>query len=158
MPHIHENIDFTVEVLLVYKDRILLRLHDKYNKWLSVGGHVELNEDPVEAAVREVREEVGISEIQIWQGHIKYPLPASVARGYKELIPPVFLNRHNISDSHEHITFVYFASCDTDKVVEQESEKSGGWKWCTAEELDNLPSLSKHMKHYALAALKALKN
>ena len=59
MPHIHEKIDFTAEVFIVHHNRVLLRLHDKYNIWLSVGGHIELNEDPMEAAIREVKEEVG---------------------------------------------------------------------------------------------------
>jgi len=60
MPHIHEKIDFTAEVFIVHHNRVLLRLHDKYNIWLSVGGHIELNEDPMEAAIREVKEEVNI--------------------------------------------------------------------------------------------------
>jgi len=157
MPHIHEKIDFTAEVLVVNKNRVLLRLHDKYKKWLSVGGHVELDEDPVEAAVREVKEEVGLSDIKLWDGHIAYAPARGSVVGYKELIPPVFMNRHNISDTHEHVTLVYFASSEDDNVVEQESEKSPGWKWCTAEDLETLPGISEHMKQYALAALKALR-
>ena len=46
MPHIHEKIDFTVEVFIVHKDTVLLRMHDKVKKWLGPGGHIELHEDP----------------------------------------------------------------------------------------------------------------
>ena len=60
MPHIHEKIDFTVEVFIVHKDKVLLRMHDKYHLWLSVGGHIELDEDPVQGIIREVKEEVGL--------------------------------------------------------------------------------------------------
>ncbi|MDP2642022.1 MAG: NUDIX domain-containing protein, partial [bacterium] len=60
MPHIHEKIDFTVEVFIVYKDKVLIRKHDKYDKWLAVGGHIELEEDPNQAAVSEEKEEVGL--------------------------------------------------------------------------------------------------
>ncbi len=60
MPHIHEKIDFTVEVFIVYDNKVLLRKHDKYKKWLSIGGHIELDEDPNQAAIREVKEEVGL--------------------------------------------------------------------------------------------------
>ena len=59
MAHIHEKIYFTVEVFVVYGNKVLLRKHDKYGIWLSVGGHIELDEDPNQAALREVREEVG---------------------------------------------------------------------------------------------------
>ncbi len=63
MPHIHDKIDFTVEVFIVYKDTVLLRKHNKYRYWLSVSGHIELNEDPNHAALREVKEEVGLDII-----------------------------------------------------------------------------------------------
>ena len=40
LPHIHEKIDFTVEVFIVYKNKVLLRMHDKVKKWLGPGGHI----------------------------------------------------------------------------------------------------------------------
>ena len=42
MSHIHEKIDFTAEVLVVFNGKVLLRMHNIYKMWLSVGGHVEL--------------------------------------------------------------------------------------------------------------------
>ena len=60
MPHLHEKIDFTAEVFIVYQNKVLLRKHDKYKMWLSVGGHIELDEEPNQAAVREVKEEAGL--------------------------------------------------------------------------------------------------
>ena len=126
MPHIHEKIDFTVEAFVVYKDRVLLRKHDKYHKWLSVGGHIELDEDPNQAAVREVKEEVGLDVILADD-----LLPFKKETGeYRELIPPKFLNRHRISDAHEHVTLTYFAAADTDEVQEpDDGEASGRCRW-----------------------------
>ena len=60
MPHIHKRIDFAVDVLIVHKNKVLLRKHDKYKIWLAVGGHIELDEDPNQAAIREVKEEVNL--------------------------------------------------------------------------------------------------
>jgi len=59
MPHIHDKIDFTVEVFIVHKNKVLLRMHDKFHIWCSIGGHIELDEDPIEAAYRKVKEGVG---------------------------------------------------------------------------------------------------
>ena len=64
-PHIHEKVDLTAEVFVVYRDKVLLRMHDKYHFWMSVGGHIEIDEDPNQAAVREVKEEVGLDVI-LW--------------------------------------------------------------------------------------------
>jgi 8-oxo-dGTP pyrophosphatase MutT (NUDIX family) len=63
MAHIHTKpgqVDHTVEVFVVSGGKVLLRKHDKYGIWLSVGGHIELDEDPNQAALREVKEEVGL--------------------------------------------------------------------------------------------------
>src|SRR3989344_7895433 len=98
MAHIHEKIDFTAEVFIVYQDKVLLRQHDKYKKWLSVGGHIELDEDPNQAAVREVKEEVGLEVLL-------YEPPLYQAREkegeYRELIPPQFMNIHKVNDTHQ---------------------------------------------------------
>jgi 8-oxo-dGTP pyrophosphatase MutT (NUDIX family) len=56
----NRSIDVTVEVFVVFRNRVLLRKHEKYGIWLSVGGHIEPDEDPNQAAVREVREEAGL--------------------------------------------------------------------------------------------------
>ncbi len=92
---------FTAEVFIVCNNKVLLRKHDKYKIWLSIGGHIELHEDPNQAAIREVREEVGLN-IELYNPH-PTPFPASSG----ELIPPVFVNRHRINEVHEHVTLVY---------------------------------------------------
>ena len=153
MPHIHDKIDFTVEVFVIYRNKVLLRKHDKYGIWLSVGGHVELDEDPNRAALREVKEEVGL-EVQL---HCDNPYSLTKREGYKELIPPQFMNIHRIDDSHKHVTLVYFARVNTDKLTLSESERSGGCKWFTIEELDDPRyQLKDSIKMYARSALEKL--
>lgn len=52
--------DFTVATFVIHEGKVLLLWHKKLRKWLPPGGHIEPNELPDEAAVREVREEVGL--------------------------------------------------------------------------------------------------
>ena len=81
MPHIHEKIDFTVEVFIVYKNKVLLRMHDKVKKWLGPGGHIELHEDPWKP-LREVKEEVGLTVELIGEGTARcYSRRHSSSRG-----------------------------------------------------------------------------
>ncbi|MDB5259459.1 MAG: hypothetical protein JWO73_667, partial [Candidatus Taylorbacteria bacterium] len=147
--HIHEKIDFTVEVFIVYKDKVLLRFHDKYKIWLSVGGHVELNEDPNQAAMREVKEEVGL-DVQLTDNLLAF---SDSTEQCKELIPPQFLNIHRINDSHEHITLGYFATASTDVVIPEKVDDQ--WKWLTSGELETM-DLRPNIKFYAQKALKEL--
>ncbi|MDO8510080.1 MAG: NUDIX domain-containing protein [bacterium] len=152
MPHIHEKIDFTVEVFIVYDNKVLLRMHDKYKIWLSVGGHIELDEDPNEAALREVKEEVGL-DIELFDSHTS---GNNQDAGHRELIPPQFLNRHKISDLHEHISLIYFATTTTDRVtIPYANDRSDLWKWATREDLAAM-DLKPAVRHYAISALDTL--
>ncbi len=152
MPHIHDKIDFTVETFVVYQNKVLLRKHDKYMKWLSVGGHIELDEDPNHAAIREVKEEVGL-DARLFGSAVSFE-----EKNYRELIPPRFLNRHRINDTHEHITLVYFAKSDKDELKLSEKEVSEECRWFTREEIEkNTYGIEKSIQYYALTALDELK-
>jgi len=151
MAHIHDKIDFTVEVFIVHKNKVLLRMHDKHKIWLSVGGHIELDEDPVQAAIREVKEEVGL-DIKIMESE-KIPEDAN----YQRLINPRFLGRHRVNENHEHIVFVYFAKADTDTVTDSvlDHEKGAEIKWATKEDLLEM-NLVPNVLFYASKALEEL--
>lgn len=153
MPHIHDKVDFTVEVFIVYNNRVLLRKHDKYKMWLSVGGHIELDEDPNQAAIREVKEEVGL-DVKLSD---KNTPSFNLEEGFKELIPPRFINRHRINPTHEHVTLGYFAESHTDFIKPCEDELSEECKWFTKEELNNpVYNIRENVKFYAKKALEEL--
>lgn len=149
MAHIHEKVDFTAEVFIVHGGKVLLRKHDKYKIWLSVGGHIELNEDPNQAVIREAKEEVGL-DIKLWNGNQR--LKGEV-QGNKQLIPPVSLNRHHVNDSHEHVSMIYFGRSTTGQVKPEREEDE--WRWLTKEELKEL-DLRQDVYECAVMALEAL--
>lgn len=149
MPHIHEKIDFTVNVYIVHDDKVLIRKHDKYDVWLGVGGHIDLDEDPNEAAVREAFEEAGLKVTLV--DTREYVEENEI---YKELIVPMAMNRHRINDSHEHISLEYVATADSDKVSPQEeSDASHDWKWYSYDEIDEAEELREHVKFLAKKAI-----
>ena len=150
MPHLHEKIDFCVEVFIVHKNKVLLRKHDKYKIWLSVGGHIELDEDPTAAAVREVKEEVGLDVKLV--GELRQFKDSS-----KAILNPRFTNRHHVKEDHEHIAFVYFALAESDEVAQGTTEVSEATHWFTREDLENPQyELRENIKFYAEEALNAL--
>ena len=152
MPHIHEKIDFTAEAFIVNKNKVLLRIHDKLKIWMSIGGHIELDEDPVEAVVREAKEEVGL-DIKV-VGEIK-PVENEIYN-YREIIAPRHLGRHNIGATHEHVVFVYYAYSSTQEVKDAHSDhEKSETKWCTMEDLENM-DLLPNVRFYASEALREL--
>ena len=151
MPHIHEKIDFCVDTYIVFNNKVLLRQHDKYKIWLAVGGHIELDENPNQAALKEVREEVGL-EVNLFQEEGKQPKFNTTSN--KSLIPPQFLNQHRINENHEHISLVYFATSNTDQLILSETEVSAGCKWFSKEDLlKNEEGIRDDIIFYALKAL-----
>ena len=159
MSHIHTRsgqIDFVVNIYVVYDNKVLLRLHEKHHKWLTPGGHVELNETPEVAAVREVQEEVGLA-VTLWSGN-KAPLTGALPmEKYQELIPPYYMNIHKINDEHRHITLGYFAKAEISVIKEPKThEKSGGCRWLTKDEVSAAADIDEATKIYCLKALELL--
>ena len=150
MAHIHEKIDFTASVYVVFNGKVALHLHKKLGIWLPPGGHIELDEDPNIAALREVKEEIGL-DIELVGNE---PLPAGDDPTEQELIPPKFLNRHNFNATHEHIDLVYFGRATTDVVVPE--EPGAKVRWFSKEEIEQDEAIRPRICAYALAALDAL--
>ena len=103
MAHIHEKIDFTVAIFVVHEEKILLIHHRKLDKWLPLGGHIELDEDPEQAALREAKEESGFDVELLGER------PPTTSPGTRALIAPRFLDIHRINETHEHIGMIYWA-------------------------------------------------
>jgi 8-oxo-dGTP pyrophosphatase MutT (NUDIX family) len=150
MAHIHEKIDFTVAIFVVHDGRVLLIHHRKLDKWLPLGGHIELDEDPEQAARREAREESGL-EVELVGER-----PPTTEPGTRALIAPRFLDIHRITDTHEHIGMIYWARPKGGE-MQLASAEHHDIRWCSAVDLDRLqPAMSKAVKWYCLKALAEL--
>jgi len=151
MAHIHDKIDFTVAIFVVHEKKILLIHHRKLDKWLPLGGHIELDEDPEQAALREAKEESGLDVELLGER------PPTTGPGTRALIAPRFLDIHRINDLHEHIGLIYWARPKTGQ-LELAVEEHHDIRWCFAEDLAKLqPAMSDAVKWYCLKAIEEIK-
>jgi 8-oxo-dGTP pyrophosphatase MutT (NUDIX family) len=93
---------FTVAVFVVHKGKVLLHRHRKLTMWLPPGGHIEEDELPDDAAVREVWEEAGLRVELVGERREDITDPVQLHR-------PAGVQLENIGPGHQHIDLIYFA-------------------------------------------------
>ena len=126
---------FTVAVFVVHERRVLLHYHRKLGKWLPPGGHVEDNELPDDAAVREVLEETGIRASLC--GPVGLPMDEP-----RQLVVPAGIQVEHIYAGHEHIDLVYFARPESNDLhateIDPRLAESDRVGWYAADDLAEL--------------------
>src|SRR5512133_4403544 len=152
MAHIHEKIDFTVAIFVVQDGQVLLIHHRNLDRWLPLGGHIELDEDPETAALREAKEESGL-DVELLGERAPTTGP-----GNRALIASRFLDVHRISDTHEHIGMIYWARLKNGAAkLSLAPSEHHDIRWCSSPELDALiPPMPEAVKWYCRKALEEI--
>jgi 8-oxo-dGTP diphosphatase len=156
MAHIHDKIDFTVVAVIVHKRKLLMIEHLKLKKWLFIGGHIELDEDPETALYREIFEEGGLTSDQLTVYGSKPTYRIDEPRR-RFLCAPTYLDIHPINETHSHIGMVYFVESKTDQVV-LEATAHNAIRWFEEGELDlPLYNIPDDIKFYGREGLRMFK-
>jgi 8-oxo-dGTP pyrophosphatase MutT (NUDIX family) len=138
---------FTVAVFVVWEKKVLLHWHRKLGMWLPPGGHIERNELPDEAAVREVQEETGLTVQLVGDRREDIADPIQLHR-------PAGVQLENIGPGHQHIDLIYFAKPAGPTGIHQHySEDKVGWYG--SEDWDEMP-LNAEVRGWCERALEAV--
>jgi 8-oxo-dGTP pyrophosphatase MutT (NUDIX family) len=128
---------FTATTFIVHDRDVLLHLHPKQKLWLPPGGHIERDELPHVAAVREVEEETGL-RVRLHSEAQSAQLAVRMDCG---VIPqPAFILIEDINPFHQHLDFVYFATIpDTDRWCQGRNAtwQRSGFDWFDAIKLES---------------------
>jgi 8-oxo-dGTP pyrophosphatase MutT (NUDIX family) len=123
---------FTATTFIVHRGRVLLHLHKRQGIWLPPGGHIERDELPADAAVREVEEETGL--------RVRLHSEAEAAGLAHEMdcgvVPqPAFILIEDINPFHQHIDLTYFARVSDDEMARARSPAERGFHWFAPDDL-----------------------
>ena len=121
---------FTASGYVIHGDSVLLHWHPKVGGWLPPGGHIEANEDPVQAVLREIEEETGIVAEVLPTGivlDLEYPV---------QVQPPFTILVEDIADpvegDHQHIDMIYLC-----QPTDGASALKDGWVWASRADLNH---------------------
>jgi len=121
---------FTVTGFVVHEGKTLLHWHPKVKMWLPPGGHIEANEDPVQAVVREIEEETGVQAEVVSTGPmIDMDYPTQVVAPYTIMIEDI---DDPVQGFHHHIDMIYFCRpTDSPEPIHE------GWQWVDRQSLED---------------------
>jgi 8-oxo-dGTP pyrophosphatase MutT (NUDIX family) len=112
--------------------RVLLIDHKKLKVWMPPGGHVEVDENPFDGAIREVFEETGLdirahieTPTKVTSTVTSFPMPAFL---YEEIVPV-----HGNDPEHIHLDYVYIFHIPHREPV-LNTDETHGVRWFTREE------------------------
>ena len=117
----------TASAWVVNKDRskVLMVYHNIYNSWSWLGGHADGETDLLSVALREVREEAGISNVQPVSEEI-FSLEALTVDGH--------IKKGKYVSSHLHLNITYLVEADSDEALFVKPDENSGVAWFTPEE------------------------
>lgn len=126
---------FTATGIVLHQDMVLLIEHAKLKWWLPPGGHIDPDEDPVQAVLREVREETGL------ECEIVSPVP--FAHDAVQVLPPPFtILVEDVPEGGEtvqHIDCIYVLRPVSDPAaVTAREEEVTSVRWVPVSEVDDL--------------------
>ena len=142
--------DLVVSGYLIENDKVLLIDHKKLNLWLPPGGHIDPNETPDQALIREFKEETNL-DIEILNKD--YTLPKGNTKEVSAL--PFHINVHSVGD-HDHCCFYYICRAKNSNNIKIEKSELNDFRWFSKEELDD-ERILKDIKSITLRAFKMSK-
>ncbi|MCL5680143.1 MAG: NUDIX domain-containing protein [Candidatus Marsarchaeota archaeon] len=137
--------------LVINDGKILMLEHNKLGAWLYPGGHIEENEFPYEAAIRETKEETGLDVELLGNDNIKH-----IDEGAHTLITPFAIVYENVpyktQPMHIHFDMVYVAKVIGGSI--STNSESTGSNWFSREEMEKLDTLP-NVKDIAIKAMES---
>lgn len=107
------------------RDKVLLVYHNLYGSWSWMGGHADGEKDLLAVALREVKEESGVSQVRPLSEDI-YSLEILTVDGH--------VKRGSYVSSHLHLNLTYLLEASAHQALTVKPDENSGVAWFGLEE------------------------
>lgn len=148
----------TATTYVVCDGATALHRHKRQDLWLPPGGHVDRDELPHEAALREVEEETGldaalVAERDDFESAATTPLPEPQ---HTHLVD---INRADGDVGHQHIDLVFYAETEDREIDPGDGEVApDDWTWVTPDELREREEVQKSVVEMGTRAIETVES
>ena len=141
----------TASAWVVNKERskVLMIYHNIYNSWSWLGGHADGETDLLAVAVREVKEEAGITNVRPVSDEI-FSLESLTVDGH--------VKKGRYVSSHLHLNVTYLLEADSEEAVSVKVDENSGVAWFTPGEALKKSTEPWFVEHVYGKLVKKLKN
>lgn len=124
---------FTSSAFILNKERtkILMIYHKIYNSWAWTGGHSDGDSDLLYVAMKEAKEETGITNVKPIKDDI-YSLEIINVNGHEK--------RGKYVGSHVHLNVTYLLEADENEEIRIKEDENSGVKWIPIDEITKYSS------------------
>ena len=108
------------------KTKVLMIYHNIYQSWAWTGGHADGEDNLLEVAIRELKEETGIKNVKVLNNNI-FSLEIICVNGH--------IKKEKYVSSHQHLNLTYLVEVDEKEILIVKEEENSGVKWMNLEDI-----------------------
>lgn len=122
---------FTASSWAVNKQRtkVLMIYHNIYKSWAWTGGHADGEEDLLNVAIRELKEETGVRNVKVLNNDI-FSLEIICVDGH--------VKRGKYVSSHVHLNVTYLLEVDEEETLKIKEDENSGVRWVNIEDVEKV--------------------
>ena len=118
------------------KDKVLMVHHNIYNTWSWMGGHNDGDDDFLKVAIKELKEETGVTDIKVLGDEI-FSLDVLGVKSH--------IKRGKYIAPHLHLSVAYLVEANEDEKLIVKEDENSGVMWIPINEINSYVKNEPHM-------------